>query len=71
MSYVVVAGQALTVIFLGTYVIGTGWLLASWLFFYHYPDRSWKQPLAVLVWPLAALASLVRWAFTGKHWDET
>lgn len=71
MTCLVTAGQFLSHVLAGTYIVGTGYLLASWLFLYHYPDRSWKQPLAVLVWPLAVLAALVRWSFTGKRWDES
>lgn len=70
MTFVVVAAHVLTAILAGTYVVGAGWLLASWLFLYHEADRGWKQPVAVLIWPAAALAALVRWSFTGKSWDE-
>jgi hypothetical protein len=64
------SGQFLRYALAALYVMGTAFLLASWAFLYHYPDRSWKQPLVVLLWPLAILAAVLRWGFTRKGWRE-
>lgn len=66
MPAIVIIGQVLTGVLLGLYVLVTGILLMTWAVFYHEPGKDiWDVP-AILLWPALAIATLVRWSFTGK-----